>query len=115
MDRMSERIGKQAKHLEVVQMCVSEAEDEQATASTNQKPMDKVLLTLQDKTEDSEARSHSNNLIIWGLAKSTNISNKNPTWNNFLFLSWSADIFVVEHAQHSLAPHAVPQRNLVLS
>ncbi|KAJ1153417.1 hypothetical protein NDU88_006177 [Pleurodeles waltl] len=69
---MSERIDKHAEHLEMVERGVSEAEDEQVTASGEQKQLEKAVTALQAKAKDLEACSNRNNLRIVGLVESIN-------------------------------------------
>ncbi|KAJ1101409.1 hypothetical protein NDU88_006477 [Pleurodeles waltl] len=65
MDSMSEILVKHAEHLDIVESRVSEAEDKQVTMSTFQKNMDKLLLTLQSKTENLKARNLTWLINVW--------------------------------------------------
>ncbi|KAJ1170517.1 hypothetical protein NDU88_002392 [Pleurodeles waltl] len=69
----TERLDKQAERLDLVERHASEAKDLKVAALTNQKRVDKVLLTLQAKAADLVARPRYSNLRKLG--KSTNISN----------------------------------------
>ncbi|KAJ1107643.1 hypothetical protein NDU88_005033 [Pleurodeles waltl] len=57
MDRMTQRLAKHAEDLGIAERRVSEIEDELVLAAAAQKKMDQILLMLQAKAEDLEARS----------------------------------------------------------
>ncbi|KAJ1109587.1 hypothetical protein NDU88_006947 [Pleurodeles waltl] len=105
---MAEWLEKHAERLDAMERRVSEIEDKQAAASIAQKKMDKLLLTLQAKTEDLEARSRRNNLHIVGIAKMMTIDNMGWDIECLLIALLGHDTFseicIVEHAHRSLAP-----------
>ncbi|KAJ1165774.1 hypothetical protein NDU88_006191 [Pleurodeles waltl] len=72
---MLDRLDKHAERLDQVKRRVSEAEGEHGALVTAHKKVHILLLTLQAKAEDLEARSHRNNVRTTGIAKSTRIDN----------------------------------------
>ncbi|KAJ1083176.1 hypothetical protein NDU88_003336 [Pleurodeles waltl] len=99
---MLDRLEKHAVRLALVERRVSEAEEEHRMLAIVQKKVDRLLLTLQAKVEDLEARSHRNNVRIVGIAESTQIDNMERYMEQLQFdlrgrKSFS-DIFMVELA-----------------
>ncbi|KAJ1160384.1 hypothetical protein NDU88_000886 [Pleurodeles waltl] len=94
---MSERLDKYTEHLDM---------DEQVTVVAAQKCLDKLMLTLQSKTENLEARLRHKNLCIVWLAETTYTANMKSFVEalliNLLGCKMFADVCVVERAHHWL-------------
>ncbi|KAJ1118188.1 hypothetical protein NDU88_006383 [Pleurodeles waltl] len=75
MDRMTERLGKHAEHLDQSDRRVSVVEDGQTELATSQLKLNKELTSLCLKVDDLEACSRRNNLRIVGIAESSAIDN----------------------------------------
>ncbi|KAJ1185150.1 hypothetical protein NDU88_001945 [Pleurodeles waltl] len=99
------------EHRDLVQSRVSEVEDEQVSASVSQKKLDKSLEVLHAKAEDFEAQSRCYNILIVGLAESTN-TGKMEKFVEQLLESMGretfSDRFVMECAHRSFVSRPIP-------
>lgn len=112
MDRMSERLDKHAERLDMSKRRVKEVEEAQTETDQVQKQMAKALVTLQDKTEDLEARCRRSNIRITGLPESTPLGNAEQFVEKLLISLLGrdtfSDIFIIERAHRSLGPRPAP-------
>lgn len=108
MDRMAERIDKHAGRLDVAEQRIVEVEEAQTTLDSDSKQLNTLVKTLQDKTEDLEARSRRCNLRLTGLPETTHTGIMELFVEKLLITLLGEGVFspmfVVERAHRSLGP-----------